>query len=762
MGLTTTGLEVSGSRKTVKVPRSLRRAIIFNLVMTLALLPVAGQPFDVAGLTGAAGAWLRWGVSPFYHWKFGADLTVLSVGAQGLAFVLEHLGMGGSAALTTAWKLPLVGANVLTGLVLYDIANRLDARRPTLAPLLWLVSPVPVFVAAGFGDVEPLTVLAFVLATDLVLRRRFLVSGLVIGLGVGVEYLPLLVLVVVTLAVGTRLITRREAASISVTALGTIGACFLPTVLTSTGSSSLLAGLRSSAAATSVTQNSVVGARSSSLWLLLGNLSPGRYWVIVGGAACLAAAGALAFRARHRGGNEERQSYFVLGGAMMMVIVVLLDPGALPQFSDLAFGGLCLLSLVISIPPWGLVAGPFLQLLTGLVWVYGGSFESFWYDMWVSTGNAGWQLPQSARVATWAGIVGVAIIVYCLAGGLILTKRNRRSTRRAPYFALSIGCAGSLFFAVWSAQPAYWQGVGPHGPAVLPGFASLTASQNLPVRHGRTSDMVAIPRDQWPLPKMPKRTLKPYLSLAIRLKSLATPAGVGYARPLPHHVNMSIGSLATGSKVRSLWVEALLGRTSWTSPSTVDRGVAPVLRSNDHTIHEASSTWVTRDWVEFRYKLPVQPDVLNGHLGLSLRGQRGTRWNGSLGRRWLAISVRAMSLRIVVNGRVVDTRIVAPSPAPYRPIERAEVSTGLPLKRRLTVQVPAGQPGDPAVEGASLQWPLSVPVDARTGSTMLMVIGVAYAVMIVGGSAVGGRWVIARRGRQAVVSERPDSDYGQT
>lgn len=729
-----------------KLPTSLRAAIVFNLIVTLTLLPVAGQPFDLAGLTGTAGAWLRWGVPLFYHWKFGVDLTAVAIGANAFGFVLEHLGMGGAAALTTAWKLPLVAANIVTALVLYDIAKRLDTRHPTLAPLLWLLSPVPIFVAAGFGDVEPLTVLAFVLAIDLILRRRLIGSGIVIGLGIGIEYLPILILVVVIFAVAARLLTKREAAYICVPALATTAVCFLPLFLTSIGRSSLFAGLHSSAAATSATQNALVGAaRSSSLWLLLGGVSPGREWIMLGGVLCLSVAAALAVHARHRGGSRTQPHYFVAATAAMLLIVVLMDPEALPQFSDLVFGGLCLLSLVISIPAWSLIAGPFLQLLTGIVWVYGGSFESFWYDMWATTGRAGWNLPQSAIVATWAGIAGIVIIVLGLVAATTPSDTVRRITKRIPVFAVSIACAGSVFFGVWSAQPAYWQGVGPNGPSMLPDFGLMTASQSLPVRYGQTTMTVKLPRGLWPLPKEPARDKKPYLSLTVGLKSLVIPQGVDYPQALPAEVGVSLESLGVHAKVTSLWVEALVGRNSWTSQHSLKTGAFPVLLSGTKKVQDTGAHWETPGWVALTYSLPLGNNALPKHMVLSLRGGKGIIWNGSRNERWLLVAVRSMTLPLVVNGQTVDTYIAAPAPWPYSPFEQVAVARGLPVSRQLTVRMPTRAPGDPTLEGVTLRWPTSVPVDARTGPTALVLMGLVYVAMI-GAGSLGGAWLISLGG----------------
>jgi hypothetical protein len=147
-------------------------AMVFHAACALTLMPTAGQPYDLASLTGASEAWLRWGFPLLYQWKFGLDLSLLGVGAQGLRFVLEQFGMSGAAALATAWKLPLVLSDLLVGATLYDLGRVLHVRRPALIAILWLLSPVSLWVSAGHGQVESLTVLSFALSLDLLLRRR--------------------------------------------------------------------------------------------------------------------------------------------------------------------------------------------------------------------------------------------------------------------------------------------------------------------------------------------------------------------------------------------------------------------------------------------------------------------------------------------------------------------------------------------------------------------------------------------------------------
>ncbi len=207
-------------------------AMAFHILAALALMPVSGHPYDLASLTSSSGAWLRWGVPLFYQWKFGFDLTILGIGSQSLSFVLQHLGMSGAAALATAWKLPLVLADLLVGVILVDLGRQLRSQRPTLLATLWLISPVPLWVSAGHGQLESLTVLAIVLSVDMLLRRRPMLAGVVVGLGIGIEYLPVLVALVVIFWLYVSVIKRREvyrfAAGCTAAVIFCFGPCFRP------------------------------------------------------------------------------------------------------------------------------------------------------------------------------------------------------------------------------------------------------------------------------------------------------------------------------------------------------------------------------------------------------------------------------------------------------------------------------------------------------------------------------------------------------
>ncbi len=377
--------------------------MVVHALAAFALMPVAGQPYDLAVLTGQSGAWLRWGVPLFDQWKFGFDLSVLAVGSQGLSFVLVHLGLSGAAALAVAWKLPLVLADLLVGAVLVDLGRQLRCRRPGLVPTLWLISPVPLWVSAGHGQVESLTVLAIVLALDLLVRRRPLLAGIVLGLGIGIEYLPALVALIVVFWLYVGAIERREVYRFAAGCVGALAFCFGPPLATYIGRTSLLGGLSYTAAVASNTgQAQGASLAGSSLWAVF-DLSPGPFWLLVALSTASVFMAVLIRKARSTGDPSDRRRLGILAAGGLLLCVSLFDPGMLPQFSVLVLGGMCLIALSVDLSPAAIILGPALQLAAGIVFVYGGSFQSYWYDMWVTTGAGRLAVP-----AKWpGGSVGV-------------------------------------------------------------------------------------------------------------------------------------------------------------------------------------------------------------------------------------------------------------------------------------------------------------------------------------------------------------------
>src|SRR5713226_505722 len=165
-------------------------AVAFHVACAAVLLPVTSHPYDLAVLTGNAEAWLNWGFSPFYNWKFGIDYAALAVLAQSLRAFLSAIGVPGIAAVHIAWKLPLVIANLLTAGVIYRLALKIAPNRAPVLATLWLVNPAVLWVSAGHGQVESIAVLSVLAAMLFALEGRLTLAGIITGLGIGIEYFP--------------------------------------------------------------------------------------------------------------------------------------------------------------------------------------------------------------------------------------------------------------------------------------------------------------------------------------------------------------------------------------------------------------------------------------------------------------------------------------------------------------------------------------------------------------------------------------------
>jgi hypothetical protein len=770
-----------------------------HIVAALALMPVTGHPYDLASLTGTSGAWLRWGVPLFYHWKFGFDLTTLAVGAQGICFVLQHLGMSGAAALTVGWKLPLVLADLLVGAILLDLGRQLRCRRPALMPALWLISPVPLWVSAGHGQIESLTILAVALSVDLLLRRRPLLAGVVVGLGIGVEYLPAFVALVVIFWLYVSVIERREVYRFAAGCAGALAFSFGPLLATSIGRAGLLSGLSFSAAAASHPGHAqVAGSVGSSAWALL-QLSPGPFWLAAALSASLALMIVLARKARRSDNDLSRRRLGVLAAGGLLLCVSLLDPGALPQFSVLVIGGLCIVGLCVDLSPAVIILGPFLQLADGLLFVYGGSFQSYWYDMWALTGVSGWPFPQSlaaAGLAARLGFVVVALGLLFASCDVLGAKIAARLRTVVACSSIAAGVLASAFLATWSLQPAYWQGVGSQGPATLADFPLLTALQ--PGIVSMTPEHALITFSPQEVLAARESTVPPSLQLTVTTRPFFAQTKADAARS-GHGTQQALtipGWARDQGQVHSLWVSALLGRSAWRSPADVQggalalvtlspchsvRGHLPRTRSRDRrcadarrgnrTIRSSEITWVAPGWAVVMYDVPAWMVSRTGRLRLGLREEDQRRggvleWNGSPHVRWVLVSLRSGTATVTSDGTRWHHLLTLPGPTPsfwYKHAEETSIQ-GLPLTPhasvRITRVVIGGQPA--ALIGGGLTWPSPGLLDHTIDGPLLSALGIVDVIALLGGALMVGRWAKGTRrprvrvgGRSAEASEPP-------
>ena len=725
-------------------------AMVFHILAAFALMPVAGHPYDLAALTGTSGAWLRWGVPLFYHWKFGFDLTVLSVGSQGLSFVLEHLGMSGAAGLAVAWKMPLVLADLIVGVILVDLGRQLRCRRPSLMATLWLISPVPLWVSAAHGQIESLTVLAIVLALDMLLRRRPLLAGVVAGLGIGVEYLPALVALVVIFWLCVSVIERREVYWFAAGCAGALAFCFGPLLSSGIGRTSLLGGLAFSAAAASHPGHlPATSSPGSSLWAIFA-VSPGRLWLVATLATSAALLIVLALRARGSDSTTDRRRAGVLAAGGLLLSVALFDPGALPQFSVLVLGGLCLVGLCVDLSPAVIILGPLLQLAGGLLFVYGGSFQSYWYDMWAATGTSGWPFPQSLVAANWAARLGPVVV----ATGLVLAPCRVLGAKSGPRLRILVtrssivGAALCMaFLATWSLQPAFWQGVGSQGPPTLADFTSLTAVQAGSV--SATPGHALISFSPQEVLAARKATVLPSLNLTVTTRPFFARTRADIAKT-GHDTVQALkipGWVREKAQVHSLWVSALLGRPAWRSQARSPGGV-PALAVKGRRISSSDITWVAPGWAVVTYDMPASMVSRRGRFTLGLQenhlGSGATEWNGSPHVRWVLVSLHSGTATLTINGIPWHGPVTLPNPTPSWWYQHVGDATIRVAQRNLHASVAVtrvaigGKSG--AVASGGLAWPSPGVLDHTIDGRQLYALGMVDVVALLGGAMVLGRW----------------------
>ena len=729
--------------------------MVAHVLAAMALMPVAGQPYDLAVLTGVSGAWLRWGVPLFDQWKFGFDLSVLAVGSQSLSYVLQHVGLSGAAALAVAWKLPLVLADLLVGVVLVDLGRQLRCQRPGLVPTLWLISPVPLWVSAGHGQVESLTVLAIVLSLDLLLRRRPLPAGIVLGLGIGIEYLPALVALIVVFWLCVGVIERREVYRFIAGSAGALAFCFGPVLATYIGRTSLLGGLSYTAAVASHTgQAQGTTHAGSSLWAVF-DLAPGPFWLVVALSTSIAFMVVLIRKASGTGSASDRRRLGILAAGGLLLCVSLFDPGTLPQFSVLVLGGMCLVALCVDLSPAAIILGPALQLAVGFLFVYGGTFQSYWYDMWATTGAGGWSFPQSGQAAGWASRLGAVVVTLGLAlvpSRLVAVTVPSRLRVVVARSSIAAGALGIAFLAIWSLQPGFWQEVGSQGPSALADFATVTASQpgalSMTPTHAQiafSSPEVLAARESAVPPSLELTvTARPYFAQTTASSALS---GRGVAQKL------KIPGWKRGKgQVRSLWVSVLLGRPAWRTRAKVLGGV-PELMVQGHPISLSETTWVTPGWAVVTYDVPASMVSPSGRLTLGLRENDGTgdltEWNGTPHVRWLLVSMRSGTATATIDNVRWHGLVTVPSPAAtwwYQGEEQASLQvTGLKARPSITVSRVAIGGQQAAVTGGSFAWPGSDGLDHTIHAPLLLALGVVDGVALLGGSWILGRWAAGAR-----------------
>lgn len=611
---------------TISPQKKLKYAMAIHVAFAIVLVPVTAQTIDLLGLTGGPAAWVRWGFSPFYNSKFGFIVTIIGVGAQGVRYCFESLGFSGVAAQNIGWKLPLVASNLLSAGLLFKIGSKFGHRRPHIPALIWLLSPISIWVAAGHGQLEPLTVVTILGALWLMLDDRFVWSGIVTGIGVGIEYVPILVAIALFVIFITRNLRFKPLVSFGVAFVITVAGNFLPFFTWARSSSTLVSGLHSSYTVTTTKATGLSAAANPSIW----SFAPGKgplLWIPLYLILAICMLGMGVFVARR---NRSRAAAAgVAVAAVFLIGLPLMDPGTLPQFTDLSLAGLCVLATISSVPYALIILAPIFGLASGLLHVYGGNLDSFWYDMWRTTGKPGWLPPESIRAAVISGRISAVLttvtLIYFLWSLYHEVHENSGSSRTLK---LALGCstllAGALVF--WALQPGYWTRVIATHPSELPGYHQMIQEISGKLSLIKGAENIVFPVDL--VNAANAAVVRPELTLLFSVRSLVNPGGVGQPIPISnkYHLDVNIKNWPRESRsVQSTWVSLLFGIPKF-SKSQFGTFRAPDLLIKGARLKSAETHCVTFGWCVGTYVVPANYISTNGILSISFSiPSRGTQ-----------------------------------------------------------------------------------------------------------------------------------------
>jgi hypothetical protein len=682
------------SRRWLRVTRWwLLVAIGFHIACALVLVPVTSHPYDLAVLTSNAEAWLRWGFSPFYRWKFGTDFAALALVAQALRAFIAGLGAPGIVALHIAWKLPLVSADLLTAGVIFRLGRKFVPSHASALAALWLVNPVVLWVSAGHGQVESIAILCLFAALQFALDGRLLLAGLVTGLGAGVEYFPIAALVpVIVWWRGGLLIGKRTLLSYSVGFVSSMAACFGPLLLDPIGRPSLLGGLASSSGLSPESVNSLLdvwawfGYRWASLWPLL---------FVVGGIVCFA----FAIRTANRGPGVG-----LIALSTVLLLAVLLDANTLPQFAVIAAAALWLLAMAVPMHPIALVVVPVAGLATYFLFLDNGAStaNAFFFDAWANTGARLLPVPRSQELAILLGRTFSLSLVVATAYGAMGLVRARRPSWNA---ALMLGAMLCLVPVVWALQPPIWQSALSAAPtASLPDFdyvagtrdgtISLLGPQLARVNYSET--LIAASR---------QGRVTPTAGVRVSVRDLIEQASVGQAL-VPSLVADRTINIPDWSRLqesaRTVWVELLLGSTEWSDGIHLDQSHVSLL-VNGARIPADHATFVMGQPSKFGWALVdfLVPSAMIDHNGnlYMLPSPATLSWNGSQdGGPWVRVATASGAVHVLVD--------LKPATVSYRfDSNGLGYVTGFPLTKTYVIDLSDAELSQLQILGAVLRWP---------------------------------------------------------
>jgi hypothetical protein len=697
-----------------------------HLLAALVLLPVTSHPFDIVALTGPAEAWLRWGFSPLFQWKFGLDYLGLTLSSQAGRLFLVWLGVPGIVAAHVAWKLVLVAANLLSALVLYRLSYRFIPHHARLLAALWLANPAVLWVSAGHGQVESVAALSVFSAIALSLSGRLFWAGAITGLGTGIEYFPLAVAAAVLIWWRGGLLQSRQVIHYVVGVGLSLGVCFVPELASPIGRAALTGGLASSSGFDVNNPSSLL-----TIWTLLGTRWS-HYWPIL---FILSAFVLVAVMFAWKTPSWERGIVAIAGS---IVLVLLWDANSLPQFALIAATALYLLAVVAPVNPLLLVGLPTAGLSTYFLWLDNGAStpNAFFFDDWSRMVIRLWEPPQSAQLATQLSRLFAAGLLVTFGYALYSSRFARKPSWLAALAASSAVC---LALCIWAAQPVFWIGAFSAAPtADLPDF-----SRTIMTRPGVAT---ALGVDTFrldysgPLVRAAKEsTIEPAAGFHVTTPDLFSATGVGDIRPAAQWGEQSVvlpeWNQRRGS-VTNIRIEVLIGSPDPRQALDADTGRVQLLVNKvslaPAEIRPLATGRGLERWARANFVVPSAVVDPTGALTISV-APGSVVWDGLGSSPWMRVLPESGTLDAESNGQYI--------PLAYHMDENGQgYATGLPVVSTQVVTIPSSQsyryfpPG--SIGEAVLRWPpgdfaLSRNVPARLfGGIYLLVLTAGSAALI--------------------------------
>jgi hypothetical protein len=699
-------------------------AAVFHVLCAIILMPVTSHPYDFAVLTSNAQAWLRWGFSPFYNWKFGSDLAAMAFFSQALRTFLAASGVSGTVALHIGWKIILVGADILCAACIYRLGQRFAPPRAVSLALLWLVNPVVLWVSAGHGQVESLALFCMFAALTLALDGKLFSSGVLTGLGTGFEYFPIAVVGAVLVWWRGGYVGGRRMVDFGIGLLSALLVCYLPLLLDATARESLVVGLASSGGLTAGSSESLL-----SLWAWTGyQLSA--VWPImfgVGGLVCLALSLVFARRGAVVG------LVFI---PIVLITALLFDANTLPQFAPIAAAALWLLALAVPISTVPLVAVPAAGLATYFLFLDGGAStaNAFFYDDWYRTvGVELLPIPISERAAVFLGHIFsfglVATAIYAAAG-------RGRLGRPSGAASIILSTALCVLIAGWALQADLWTAAFAKGStADLPDF-NFAAKARAGTLESVGPNVFRVTYPEYLVAAGRRAAVEPSTVLRLSLRDLYDQGNAGTAHPADQWPGSDItipGWAQVGSSTHAVWVELWLGSSDW-SPASQPELSKLHLEAGGTTVSAMDATTVAVErngigWALIDFRIPATTIDAAGHLRI-VPDLGSLLWRGSSTQPWIRILPASGTVDALIDFTLHNlTYDAAPDGQGYL--------RGLPDSDAFVIDMSSAPSARIRINSAVLLWPDGPQPWKQNRS--LEAAGAGYLLLVVFGTAVSFR-----------------------